>query len=363
MVYLDANAFYWYYGREKLLLTSSTPIIDVGHLRIFLDCRKDKAITASALIEIIVHHRDNPQYIKDFFDFIDDKKIKIYNNIREYSFTTELSAILPFILKDLEQTKKYAYKLMEIKIQIEKSFAFVFLEIVSLMYADYYIKTQSDFEEETKEKVLSFLGRGSYKTFETEYKEAFHQALQDGYADNNKGMQYLKRKYMELLSTNCIISHIIVDGMREALSGEKDIYETMCEAAEKARRSGLTDSDAMNTIKNSLETDAVFLNEAKNKISNVFLQKGYTRYQSLYIKHMLSAWLERGQKLRKNDIFDMLCVGGIEKSNIDKSLNVLVDQSSYLLTFDKTMMSFLVEENVPNARFINEFLLSNHKIL
>lgn len=35
MIYLDANAFYWYLGREKLPMKNSIPKLDVEKLRDF----------------------------------------------------------------------------------------------------------------------------------------------------------------------------------------------------------------------------------------------------------------------------------------------------------------------------------------
>ena len=55
MIFLDANAFYWYFGREKLFAQPSTPKHDVEKLNGFLDGRTDKRIPASVFMEIIVH--------------------------------------------------------------------------------------------------------------------------------------------------------------------------------------------------------------------------------------------------------------------------------------------------------------------
>ena len=71
---------------------------------------------------------------------------------------------------------------------------------------------------------------------------------------------------------------------------------------------------------------------------------------------MLKAWLERGQKLRKNDILDMLCVGVLDKVHVNTELSVLIDQMAYLISFDETMMQFICN-NVENAKLINRFLL------
>lgn len=96
---------------------------------------------------------------------------------------------------------------------------------------------------------------------------------------------------------------------------------------------------------------------AENEISAIFRRKGYSKHQADYLKMMLEAWMGRGQKLIKNDIFDMLCVGALDKTEINPTLSVLVDQSSYLISFDETMMKFICKDE-GNAQLINKFLLS-----
>ena len=71
---------------------------------------------------------------------------------------------------------------------------------------------------------------------------------------------------------------------------------------------------------------------------------------------MLSAWLERGQKLVKNDIFDMLCVRVLDKWEVNEDWHILLDQSPYLISFDDTMKDFLCRDS-GNARLIARFML------
>jgi len=71
----------------------------------------------------------------------------------------------------------------------------------------------------------------------------------------------------------------------------------------------------------------------------------------------LEAWLERGQKLIKNDIFDMLCVGVLDKTERNPSLSILVDQNSYLISFDETMMKFIRNDS-GNAKLLDRFMIT-----
>lgn len=108
MVFLDANAFYWYFGREKLFAQSSVPKHDVEKLNSFLDTRSDKSIPASAFMEMIVHFRDNPDSIMRIIRFREEKSIKVFNNFRNCCFTPdELTAL--HITKNAAVLKQYAY--------------------------------------------------------------------------------------------------------------------------------------------------------------------------------------------------------------------------------------------------------------
>ena len=78
------------------------------------------------------------------------------------------------------------------------------------------------------------------------------------------------------------------------------------------------------------------------------------------MKVLLEAWLERGQKLRKNDIFDMLYVGSVDKGVTKPGISVLIDQSSYLLSFDKVLLSFICKDEW-NRILLNKFLLPENQ--
>lgn len=356
MIYLDANAFYWYLGREKLLMEPSVPKHDVEKLRVYLDSRNDKSLPASVFIEMIVHFRDNPEAIKKIISFREEKRIKLLNNFPLCIFTPDELSIL-HITKDNFALRQYAYNLLKKKIDIEVKHAYVFLQVVSLLYADYYLETCTTLSVETKENVLSYLGRDISSDFQEDHYRQLFSALENGYADSNKSAQYLKKIYIDLLIQNCVIFQMIIDTMVKFIADEKDLFAVMCKSATDARSKDFTNNGIMRIIVDALATDSGFLKFAENKISDIFLKKGYSEHQSQYLKLMLEAWLERGQKLRKNDIFDMLCVGVLDKIEYKPSLCVLIDQSSYLISFDEIMMKFLYSNN-GNARLIDKFLLA-----
>lgn len=360
MIFLDANAFYWYLGRENLFAKPSTPKLDVIKLNEFLDARSDKSIPASAFMEMLVHFRDDPDKIMQIIKFREAKEIVVFNNFEDYCFTPDELTVL-HVTTNKSVLTNYAYNLLNKKIDIEVKHAYAFLQIVSLLYADYYLKICSSLDNEERDAILSYLGRDLSAEMRNDVCSQFTTSLRGGYADNDRSQQALKKKYIELLVQNCVIFQMIIDTAVKFLEDEDNLYNVMCKSAVDAKNNGFTDSEVMSTIKAALSIDSAFLQTAENEISSIFEKEGYSKHQAAYLKSMLKAWLERGQKLIKNDIFDMLCVGSLDKIVVKPTQNTLVDQNSYLISFDKTMMNFLCN-NSGNVRLLNQFLLPEHQL-
>lgn len=68
---------------------------------------------------------------------------------------------------------------------------------------------------------------------------------------------------------------------------------------------------------------------------------------------MFSAWFDRGQKLQKNDIFDMFCVGCLDAKDKREPNNVLFDRRVYLISFDERMKKFIGLVNPENLSMID----------
>lgn len=325
MIYLDVNAFYWYFGREKLPMPYSSLKLNVEKFRSFLDSCDNKSIPASVLMEMIVHFRNYPKIISEIISFCYEKNIKILNNSHDFYFTTnELSSL--HITKNDAILKQYAYKMLEKKMNVE-----------------------------IKDKALSYLGNEISAELKDEYLNKLKLTLIEGY-EKNKEQQFLKDKYIELLVQNCVVFQMIIDAINKYTDEDQNLYEVMCISAQNARNNGLTDDDIMSVIVKALAVDSEFRKDAEKEIANIFKKKGYSEHQSQYIQQMLAVWLERGQKLKKNDIFDMLCVGVLDKVENNSKLNILVNQCPYLISFDETMMKFICRDSA-NANLIKQFML------
>ena len=125
---------------------------------------------------------------------------------------------------------------------------------------------------------------------------------------------------------------------------------------QKSIESGLDgNTGTMPCIVDTLATDQHFLDMAKVKVSEMFKKGKYSATQRRYLRDvMFTSWFERGKKLDKNDIFDMLCVGCLDHIDKTKNACVLIDESSYVLSFDTRMKNFIGTVKPENLRLIEK---------
>ena len=131
MIFLDANAFYSYYGRKRLKMTSTQ--VDGTKLRIFLDNTIEKSIAATAFVECMVHFRFDIDILKSLIQFQEKRNIKVFNNSRFVSIhINEL-----YLLSTMGDVDLYAYTqlLLKRKINSEVNFITLFYEIMVFKYA------------------------------------------------------------------------------------------------------------------------------------------------------------------------------------------------------------------------------------
>ena len=71
---------------------------------------------------------------------------------------------------------------------------------------------------------------------------------------------------------------------------------------------------------------------------------------------MFTAWFDRAQKLKKNDIFDMMCSGCLNYTRpIKEGESVLTNTESYIISFDSTMEKYISDVRPNNSKIINKF--------
>lgn len=349
MIFLDANAFYSYFGRSKLNFYSS--LVDEKRLRKYLEKKSEKSLPTSVFIEIMTHFRDNPLLLEEIVNFIKNKNLKLYNNIPDYVISTdELTCVG---IMDGASLKEYANKLLKSKIEIESRFTLFFLEITKDLYARYKLESINELSQPNKDSILSWIGRTVFEEYGKLLEKEIKKELEKGYVDN-KEQNILKKFYIQKLNEACTLIDMTIAGCINLENENIDIIDAIQNAYQKNIDLGMDGKNStMFYIVDTLLSDKEFLNLARLKISEMFKKGGYSNFQRVYLRDvMFTAWFERGQKLKKNDIFDMLCIGCLDYKDTRKSSCILIDSSSYIITFDKKMKEFLGVVRPNNLKII-----------
>lgn len=346
MYFLDANAFYSYFGRGRLGMTSSP--VDEKVFEDYLNKITNKSLPTSVFIEIVTHFRNNSKLLKEIITFITKNKLRLYNNIPDYCVSPdELTCVC--ILDDVSLSN-YANNMMSKKIDIEAKFVFTFYEITRDLYTHYKIESIQNLSKTQKQSIMSYIGR---KGFDENIKQKFVDELKSGYEQNDE-KKAIKDCYIKELNEACLISDIIVEGCRVCEDQNVDIIEHIKNIYQTSINSGLDGKNTtMKYINSAFSTDEGFLTIAKAKIAGMFRKGKYTNSQIKYLQDvMFTAWYNREQKLQKNDIFDMFCVGCMDVVEPSSNACILKDTTSYLISFDKVMKKFIGEVKPTNLQII-----------
>lgn len=354
MIFLDANAFYSYMGRGNLGLIESTHVNEI-ELAKYLDSVKEKSLPTSVFMEIVVHFRDDPSRLRKILGFRLSKGLSLYNNIPDYCISEDEITCVHYM--DDDSLEKYAYKILDEKIGVESRFTFLFYDITKNLYLDYRLTEIGTFSEKEKKGIWNFWGREGFKEIGEDIVDEFRTALRNGY-EQDKDQNMLKTKYIDKLNEACQIIDITLAGLLACRDENSDIIDAMKMAYTESVLKGFDSGNGtMPGIATLLQTDTVLLDQAKIKISNMFQKHHYNRFQTEYLRTiMFTAWFDRAQKLRKNDIFDMMCAGCLEYVRpIKEGESILVNTESYIISFDSAMEKYIDSVRANNTKIIQKY--------
>ena len=353
-MFLDANAFYSYIGRCNLGLIESTHVNET-ELSKYLDSINEKSLPTSVFMEIMVHFRDDSARLRKIIEFRLSKGLPLFNNIQDYCISEdEITCIYHM---DDTSLKQYAYKLLDKKIEIESRFAYLFYEITKNMYLEYRLQEIGDFTEKEEKGIWDFLGRKEAQEEGDAIIEAFKDVLRIGY-DQDKDQNLLKAKYIDKLNEACQIIDVVLAGCSACRDENSDLIgEIQAAYAESITKGFDGINGTMPGIVAQLQNNTVFLEQAKTKISSMFQKHHYNIFQTEYLRNvMFTAWFDRGQKLKKNDIFDMMCAGCLAYVRpIHPGESVLLNTSSYIISFDSTMEKYIDSVRPANTAIIQRY--------
>ena len=333
MYFLDTNALYWYFGRDSLGMHTQDNI-DVTKLQQFLNSHTDKALSASAFIEAVVHFRDKLAYLERLLLFIKEKELRLFNNVPYIVWNpAEYTIALSFTGTTL---KNYATHLLTEKIEIETKFAVVFLRIMSLLYLAYRLDN-SGVDNKRYGSLMDYIGNEDLERDRATLKSS----LVAGYAAGEEEKQ-LKNTYIDLLEEKCFFIDTIIRLVSILNQDDPDpdlINEIKRVYSEYQSGKLAQDNFIMERIRSELKTDTAFLNSAKSQIAQMFTKTRdeksvFFLIQAKYIETvMFDAWMDRGQKIKKNDIFDMLFIGCAAHVEVGQNRLAPVDMSTGVIYY------------------------------
>lgn len=346
--FLDANAIYSLFGRNKLGFTSKP--VDEGALKHFLE-GKELGLPTSVFIEIITHFRNDADKLYDLIQFVLKRGMPIYNNIPDYWYESAQLYILSNMSK--VELQSYAISLLKKKIEIEAKFVLLFHEITRDLYAEYKLRS-SKLSGEQKDNILTYIAKKGYKDCAESLEAELISQLTQGYEMHDE-QRILKNFYIEKLNESCVFIDLIISCAEACKNPEADFTGVIQNTYQKSVSEGLDDRNGtMKHLEEVFAQDKTFLADAKTKIADMFGRRSYSKNQTKYLSEiMFTAWYDRSQKLKKNDIFDMFAVGCLDSRPRSQAVCVLEDNSPYLISFDETMKSFIKTVNQSNYLMID----------
>ena len=366
MYFLDTNALYSYIGREKLDFQTGVSV-DTKTLRSFLDNRDDKALASSAYIEAMVKFRNKPELAKLINDFLYEKNLRLFNNVQYYVYDTNGFWIVTNLNeKDLQGHIQQL--ILPNKINIEVRFSVMFYEIMILLYLKYVMDTEYTVCQAHLKPVCEFI---KDKTL-AYVQDGLKTVLEDAY-ENHEGKeeQILKNAYIDLLEMGCKLVDITMKML--CCNNNENTFDATLKKIEDEiddKYNQMKINRPQNYLMENMDSifvrDMTFINLAKPAVAAMFSPYGkafkgkekyaFKEFQLKYLEEeMFTSWMQRNQKLRKNDIFDFLFFGCADYKDNTPSENVLIDKSTYLLTFDDKMDRFIEAHKPTNSKIIRLF--------
>ena len=348
MLFLDANALYYFYGNEKLG-QPIPPNIDISKLRSICEKISDIALPSSAYMEMVVHFKDSPKTIKSIISFLAEKKVKTWNNIPTYDVSKDLLD-LQTIFDTTKSTLLYINKITNAKMQCELAFSHFFLYEILTIYTYTSITSKKDIPQNEQLYALRFVYERLIKN-NNNYRKLLQQAYEEGY-EKNDPQRIVKNFFIDCIRDACLKIDILIEWVCEYYRQGKEvdistIFDQAYAQATRYKRNNPEMSKVVKVISNTTINTQILFEE----LSEVFGQK-FTKAQKEYQSQvLLSQWLFNGQQFQKNDIFDFFWIGCLDHvSAIPKITNCI--------TFDKKMRKFIKAYRPYMDSFISSLIIS-----
>ena len=367
---LDTNAFYSFYGREKLGLPSNLQINE-KRLRVLLTYKKNTIyISSITLFEILSLYYNDLDKIRKLLKFIIYKEeIHILNlgiDIIDYSELILMAELNDNLLR--EQLKKYIKK----KVRAEAGLAASFLLLQLNLFLNFIFdkdelanETFKNLDTSTREHMKievfdNLLFNNTNKILETNTSK-FSKVLQHTYKLTNQEKTKflthevnLKDAFNKTLFTQCEVYicywHYYLENYKALICTSKELFERFCyiyntnEDRHTINQYSDNANAAMRYLVKQFEAlnDTAFLNQHLEKIEKMFENDyRFTKHQQKYIAILINKWMNEKKKYEKNDLLDMLILGGLDTKEM------------IVLSFDKKLGDFISSNSAISKKYID----------
>jgi hypothetical protein len=345
MIYaLDANAFYTYYGREKLNMEPNRKINNNAYCD-FLDKQPLKILPTSVFIEIAVYFR------KDFDIWV---KIRKFIKDKDLIFITTASDrfnegdFLKLLL--VENTKAFYSYIEDICNKKIAGEAEAIYYILNSIMGEYFTFSFRKEHPAVGEQIAARLFIAFDNAVRNIYIEEIKKALLEGYC-NGCEKNEAKTKYIDIIAD--MYKHIYLISKSFDIDrgfnkiNEEEIKELFKKVKDQLEVQGL---GADKAVKKQLLENQYFAGTQHLEIMKQVLErKNYSDFQAKYMMYTLQAWFNARKRIDKNDVYDLYFLGILDrkpeiKSYLNKNranqCNVL-DDRVIAITFDETVLAFL----------------------
>ncbi len=358
-IYLDANAFYTYYGREKLGMSANTKLNHEKFVK-QMDIAAHKVLPTSVLIEMAVYLRDDYNKWLDIQKFILIKDFQFVHTGTVKSLSD--SDIYPLLLAiDKVSHKHLVDNYVKVKIDEEASNIYILLTIIMMEYFR-SIMNEKYGQSADEDWVLFF--KAVENNLRKQFIELLSSALAMGYQNRNE-QRFFTDIFLLLLSEFYVhLQYVEQLYWRKRTLKGIDV-QIPPDAFEKIRQQIQEKGEKEAQMVSQKLTNDPWITSGLHKdgIKKSLLQGGYSDIQADYFLHLFDIWSIKAdspapgakfKKRKKNDIYDLFFLGCLEqeskmydffKNTFARETYNVYDYRSAIITFDELILEFLHDKH------------------
>jgi predicted nucleic acid-binding protein len=330
---LDTNVFYSYTDITDGLKINTKIKNDNAEFSSFLIDYKDQFYISSVTVyEFLTKFMKEPQRIKKYLHFVEEKKLRIINKDYFPFFEADLQKIK--VMNDATLQEYIETSILPIKVKIESRFLAFYVYEISLMFLNNHCKDPDYHLDQARiyaitmvlKKNLSSIQRTICEQLKSGYligvpkgaaKETFYQQLCSIIVQTDK---FLKSSDEDLRKGN--ISFEMTVNKKFTGDDREKVYDFFSREVRRHRKDD-------NLMRNYLRSESQ--------------KRGLSQVQIDFMDWIIQQIGEKkGRSFQKNDIDDMLIA------------NVLNDPENILVTWDGNFISFLTTHNLPSYNTISQ---------